>query len=202
MTAGLSGSGQGSLGSGFADGARDSLRVYRAVLEAMARPGRVRSLSPIRTAPAPLDGAAGAVCLCLVDLDTLLWLDPALAGSAPWLRFHTGCRISDRPERAAFAVVASPARLPDLATFAQGEPDYPERSTTIIVQVTGLKEGAGWTLRGPGIDGTARLGVPGFGANFLPAWAANNARFPCGIDLILTAGDRVAALPRTTRLEG
>lgn len=191
-----------ALAGGFADPARDSLEVFRAVMEAMAQPGRIRPLAPVRTAPAPLDEAAGAVCLCLVDLDTPLWLDPVLAGAAPWLRFHTGCRIAGQPERAAFAVVAAPERLGDPAAFAQGQPDYPERSTTVIVQVAGLQAGAGWTLRGPGIDGTARLNVPGFGPDFLKAWAANNARFPCGIDLVLTAGDRVAALPRTVRLEG
>ena len=192
----------GTLGAGFADPALDSQRVFRAVLDAMARPGSLQSVAAIASPPAPLDGAAAAICLSLADLDTPLWLDPLARQAAAYLRFHTGCPITDRPEKSAFAVIAEPGSIGGLDGFAQGEPDYPERSTTLILQVPALSEGSGWTLSGPGIDGTSRLFVGGLGSWFLPSWKANGERFPCGVDVILTAGDRVAALPRTTRLEG
>lgn len=194
--------GQEGIGPGFADPALDSLLVFRALLDAMARPGTIMPVMPVRNPPGGLDGAAAAVCLCLADLDTPLWLDPALRGAAAWLRFHTGCRLADGPESAAFAVVADPGQLPDLAAFSQGDPDYPERSTTIIVQVPQLVAGEGWVMSGPGIDGTARLAAAGFDPGFRAVWRDNNDRFPCGVDLVVTAGTCVAALPRTTRLEG
>ena len=46
-----------------------------------------------------------------------------------------------------------------------------------------------------------RLQVEGLPQAFLADWATNGARFPRGIDLVLCAGDRLAALPRTTRIE-
>ncbi|HZF78124.1 MAG TPA: phosphonate C-P lyase system protein PhnH [Acetobacteraceae bacterium] len=46
-----------------------------------------------------------------------------------------------------------------------------------------------------------RLLVGGLPPGFVAAWGANRARFPRGIDVILCAGDRVAALPRTVRIE-
>ena len=39
-----------------------------------------------------------------------------------------------------------------------------------------------------------------FEPTFLDAWAANGARFPRGVDLVLTAGSSLMALPRTTRI--
>jgi alpha-D-ribose 1-methylphosphonate 5-triphosphate synthase subunit PhnH len=69
-------------------------------------------------------------------------------------------------------------------------------------QVTDLQAGSGWRLTGPGIETAARLAVDGLPPAFLDAWAGNRALFPRGVDLFLTAGDRVAALPRTVRVEG
>ena len=37
-------------------------------------------------------------------------------------------------------------------------------------------------------------------AGFAAAWAANHAKFPRGIDLILCAGTEIAALPRSVRI--
>ena len=51
------------------------------------------------TAPAPLDPATAAVLLTLVDNETPLWLDPAVAAARDWLAFHCGASIVDAPER-------------------------------------------------------------------------------------------------------
>ena len=53
-------------------------------------------------------------------------------------------------------------------------------------------------LAGPGIVGTTRLAVSGLAGGF---WAERRmlAEFlPRGVDIIFTAGARLAALPRTT----
>ena len=88
-----------------------------------------------------------------------------------------------------------------LDALAQGTEEEPHRAATLILQVDSLVEGAGWRLTGPGIEHEHRLAVGGLPAGFATDWAANRAGFPCGIDLILCAGDRLAALPRTTALE-
>ena len=55
-------------------------------------------------------------------------------------------------------------------------------------------------LTGPGIADEARLDVAGVPERFW-TWAADNhAQFPRGVDLFLSAGHVVAALPRTTRV--
>ena len=189
------------LAPGFAEPVLDSQRTFRAVLEAMSRPGTVCRLDRKPAAPPPLSPASAAVCLALVDLDTPLWLDDAAVEAGAYLRFHCGCPVVDETGAAAFALLADARRLPPLDRFRAGDPEYPDRSATLIIQVAELRAGEGRKLTGPGIDGVARLGVAGLDDAFWPAWAANRARFPLGLDVVLAAGDRLAALPRTTRIE-
>jgi alpha-D-ribose 1-methylphosphonate 5-triphosphate synthase subunit PhnH len=175
--------------------------AFRAILDATARPGRVRRVGD-GLGPGPgLSPAATAVILTLVDADAPLWLAPRLRGpeADAFLRFHVGATATADPARAAFAL----GRWDDLEPvdrFLAGEADYPDRSATLVVEVDALAEDDGVALAGPGIDGARRLAVGGVDARFWAAVAEGRARFPLGRDLILTAGARVAALPRTVRL--
>ncbi|MGI9450585.1 MAG: phosphonate C-P lyase system protein PhnH, partial [Geminicoccaceae bacterium] len=83
----------------------------------------------------------------------------------------------------------------------QGTSEYPERSTTILMQVQGLDDSLGARLTGPGIETEARLTIDGMPPDFWSQWFANQRQFPLGVDLILTAGDRIAALPRSISAE-
>jgi len=125
----------------FADPVRDAQAAFRAVMNAMARPGSVQPIASLAGAPAPLGPTAAAIAVALADYETPLWLDPALAAApdvGAWLTFHTGARIIAEPARAAFALIADGAALADLETFAQGTDIYPDRSTTLILQVASL----------------------------------------------------------------
>jgi alpha-D-ribose 1-methylphosphonate 5-triphosphate synthase subunit PhnH len=77
----------------------------------------------------------------------------------------------------------------------------PESSATCLVQVNALETLGGWRLRGPGIERTEQLAVRGLDAAFVAQWTTNHASFPCGVDLLLCAGECVAGLPRTTVIE-
>lgn len=183
-----------ALEGGFADPPIDAAHAFRAALDAMARPGRahaVRGAAP----PPPLSQAAGALLLTLCDADVGVWLAPERDSPElrRWLVFHTGCAVVPRAE--ADIAVGPWSALTPVADFKIGVPEYPDRSATLIVEVTGF--GDAHRLTGPGIETEARLTHPD------PAAArANRARFPLGIDLFLTCGDRLAAVPRTTIVEG
>jgi len=183
----------------FADPVFQSQATFRAVLRAMSRPGEIVAVGAGLAPPAPLKAAAAAALLTLADYETALWLSPELAAGevGAWLRFHTGAPFAAAAERAAFAWIDAAAL--DLAPFAAGEPAYPDRSTTLIVEVETLAS-ADLVLAGPGVRGERRFGFAPRRADFLDAWRANGAAFPLGVDLILTCGDRLAALPRTGRL--
>ena len=184
------------LDGGFADPARDAALAFRAVLDAVARPGTAARLAPAH-GPAPLSPAAAAVLLTLVDRTTPLHLagahdNPALRR---WIAFHCGAPLVP-PAEASFALGTWPALMP-VDRFAIGTPEYPDRSATLIVDDAdeGQTGAQAVTLTGPGINGTgsARLPDPA-------AFAANHARFPLGWDAILTRGDSLTALPRSTEV--
>lgn len=188
---------------GLADPVFDAQRVFRAVLDALAHPGRIVAVGDGLQPPPPLGAAAAAILLTLADADTNVWLDDA-AGTpelAAHLGFHCGCPRVSQPGEARFAVIADPAAMPPLSAFDQGTASYPDRSATLIIEVAALEGGRPWTLAGPGIKDRAVFAPQGLPQSF-PGWLTDNrARFPMGVDLLFTCADRLAALARTTRLE-
>ena len=180
------------LEGGFSDPAPQAATAFRAIMSAMARPGRIETITGA-TPPAPLSPAAGAVLLTLCDADTPVHLagDADCAAVRDWIRFHLGAPLTS-PEEAMFAVGRWDA-LPKGA-FAIGTSEYPDRSATLIVETDQLSPD-GATLRGPGIRDTAMLSLPE-----TDAFRANRALFPLGLDFVFTCGDRLAALPRSTEV--
>mgnify|MGYP000053042447 CR=1 FL=1 len=205
MSAAAETQGGDDLLPGFRDPVHGAQRTFRMLLQAMARPGRPQRCAEELTAPPPLQPAMTALCLTLADADTPLWLSPRLAGGAAvrYLRFHCGAPMLDAPRAATFAL-ADAGEAPPLGELAAGEDRYPDRSATLVIEVPGFEAGGerGWTLRGPGIERTARLAVDGLPADFSTQWRRNGGLFPQGVDVILTCGTRLVALPRTTAVEG
>ena len=183
-----------ALSGDFADAPREAARAFRAVLDAMARPGKIVDILG-GAAPAPMSPAAAPLMLTLCDAETPLYLAPGYDGEAisQWIAFHIGAPIVDR-ENAMFALGSWAALTPQTG-FVIGTPEYPDRSATLIVEVDALTtEGA--RLTGPGIETEARLSLPEPGF-----FARNAALFPLGVDCLFTCGGRLAALPRSTRVE-
>ena len=181
------------------DTARESQAVFRAVMTAMAYPGRIQSIRiSANSVEWPKGMAAIASTLC--DFETPVWLGPELTRSPDavhWLRFQTGAPIVREPGRALFAF-SSIQNIPALTTFQIGTDEYPDRSTTLVLAVDELADGPGWNLSGPGIQDSANLSVTPLHGEFVAARAALQNSFPRGIDIIFVCGDRLAALPRTT----
>jgi alpha-D-ribose 1-methylphosphonate 5-triphosphate synthase subunit PhnH len=119
---------------------------------------------------------------------------------AKWLKFHSGAPVVDDPSICSFALIGNGAALPDLSNFSFGTNEYPDRSTTLILQVDSLKHGSAYELRGPGIDGTASLRAMIAPADLFDRLALNETMFPRGIDVVLVSGETIVAIPRTTRL--
>lgn len=188
---------------GFDDPVFDSQQVFRVVLDALSQPGRVWNMPFTHDSKTGLASATAEIFLCILDQSTTLWLDPSFDTEviAAFLRFHTGCAVTRDPQAASFAVLAHPNQPEALASFNLGTPEYPDRSTTLIVQVDGLIEGAGVRLRGPGIEAERRLEILGAGPAFWAAVQTNNALYPLGVDFVLVSNDQVAGLPRSTVVE-
>lgn len=185
---------QAHLEGGFSDGARDAAHAFRAAMNAMARPGTIHAITGA-VPPAPLSVAAGTLMLTLCDPGTPVFLAGAHDTQAvrDWITFHTGAPFTG-PQHCAFALGTWDALVP-LAAYPSGTPDYPDRSSTLIVEMTALQS-KGAVLTGPGIRGSISLALPE-----IAPFQANAAQFPLGLDFYFTSGTEVAALPRSTRVQ-
>ena len=190
------------IAPGFADPTTGSQAAFRRIMDAVARPGTIQDLANAPDAPQGLDRAAGAVALTLFDFETPVWLDPSLRGGVveDWIRFHCSCPLTEAPAEAAFAIVTDVAACPPLSSFNPGDAKYPDRSTTLVIQVATLAGGRSASLSGPGIKTQSAIAPTGLPDSFWDQVQANNARFQFGVDLLFAAGDLLTALPRSTRV--
>ena len=193
----------GELPAGFADKVLSAQSTFRSVMDAMARPGSVHRVAAAAGAPRAMMRGTAAIALTLFDHDTPVWLDPLLSETGhvtKWLKFHTGAPVTANSSICSFAIIGDSRALPALDRFAFGSNEYPDRSTTLILQVDSLTRGPLLELRGPGIDGTAVLQATIQPADLFERLEINRTLFPRGIDVVLVADDAIVAIPRTARL--
>jgi alpha-D-ribose 1-methylphosphonate 5-triphosphate synthase subunit PhnH len=191
------------LPAGFADKVLSAQSTFRSVMDAMARPGSVHRIAATSGTPAAMMRGTAAIALTLFDHDTPIWLDPLLSETSEitkWLKFHTSAPVIGDSSICSFAVVGDATALPALDRFSFGSSEYPDRSTTLILQIESLTEGPAFELRGPGIDGTVVLQGAIQPSDLFERLAVNAGLFPRGIDVVLVHDDTIVAIPRTTRL--
>lgn len=191
------------LPAGFADKVLSAQSTFRSVMDAMARPGSIQRIGSVAGTPSAMMRGTAAIALTLFDHDTPIWLDSrmsAMPDVGKWLKFHTSAPVVADSSISGFALVGDPQNLPALDRFAFGTGEYPDRSTTLILQVESLTDGPAVELQGPGIDGTAVLRASIQPRDLFERLAINAALFPRGIDVVLVHDDCIVAVPRTTRI--
>ena len=188
--------------SGFTNQATDSNRVFRAALEAMSRPGKIVTVPEFAT-PDGLNNASTAVLLALADVDTPIWIDPAICTNAilSHLRFHTGAEITSDVSKAAFVIASADSDTDYLNELSLGTPEMPHMSATLILLVDGFSDTPSMVLSGPGIKDKETLGVTPLPKGFLEWAQANQRLFPCGVDTFFASASSLAALPRSSNIE-
>jgi len=188
--------------SGFTNQATESNHIFRAALEVMSRPGKIMPMPDIPT-PKDLNSAATCILLALADVDTPIWIDPAVRNDEilSHLRFHTGAEITDDIGKAAFAIASASSESDYLNQLPLGTPEMPHTSATLILLVDDFNDTSAMTLSGPGIKDKETLGVTPLPHGFL-VWAQANQRlFPCGVDTFFASARSLAALPRSCNIE-
>ena len=192
-------------GRGLQDPVLGSQAIFRAMLEALSRPGipvQVPALGVEGPDALPPEVLTLLVSIC--DHDTPVWLEQALRASplGRWLAFHCSAPITADPLQAGFAVLhGSSAASAMLDLFALGDVRYPERSTTVIFTCDDLTSGAPIALAGPGVEARLTIRPSGLPGDFLAMAQANHEMFPLGVDILLVAGSQMVGLPRSTKLD-
>lgn len=183
-----------ALSGGFQNAPVQSANVFRSIMNAMARPGVIQTID-CTSPPMGLSPAAGTMLLTLCDPETPVYLAGGLDNRIirDWLTFHTGAPLVGAKD-AVFAVGLWNALMP-ITRFAIGTEQYPDRSTSLIVESSSLSN-TGVVLSGPGIQQTVQFALPA-----VDPFKRNAALFPLGCDFYFTSDTQIAALPRTTQVE-
>ena len=197
--------------AGFTDVARNSQAVFRQALHALSHPGLIVPLTVDSAIPAHANPGSAVLLLALLDADSRLWLSSSLSQSdaANWIVFHSNCSVVQNPAEADFAWVADISELPLLKDFNPGTDEYPDQSTTIMLDVSALNTQAdtrtALTLHGPGIESQQNLNLSSIPAAHLASlvaqWQINHAQFPKGVDIFLADSSHLVGLPRTTHIQ-
>lgn len=188
-----------AVSGGFNDPVFEAQGVFRALMDATARPGTLHDLPASVAPPAPLGPGSGAIAVSMCDPDTPVWLGDGAdsEGVRAWLSFQCGAPVVQEPDKSTFAFARAGA-MPALNALALGTQEYPDRSTTLVVEVDALEGGPRLILEGPGIDGQRTVKPMGLPEDFAAQRSASRALFPRGVDIVLVAGLRMMALPRST----
>ncbi|MDE1992391.1 MAG: phosphonate C-P lyase system protein PhnH [Rhizobiaceae bacterium] len=189
-----------ALKPGFTDPVVEAQATFRAAMLATAYAGRIVSTCIRVDDPAPFGSATAALCLALMDFETPVWLQSHSEEASAWLRFHCGLPVITETVAATFAIVTDPASMPSLSAFHQGDIEYPERSTTIIMQVPSLTGGPSMTWSGPGIKGSSVVAIAGLPSWFWSLWDLNRELYPRGLDIVFSCGNELISLPRTIQV--
>lgn len=196
-----------------------STRVFRVLLDSLARPGKVNQLEYphfLKEIPADAVGtrinffALGAL-LSLLDRETSFilaaqnaWL-PQESALAQWITLSSGAHVA-LPDQAAFALVCDRESGGLTKELYPGSFLEPENSATAIYCLERIAQNsddlAGTTntctleLRGPGIEEKQIVHLQGLDEATL---LATRHRYPLGIDVyLIDSAGRCIGLPRST----
>jgi alpha-D-ribose 1-methylphosphonate 5-triphosphate synthase subunit PhnH len=171
------------------DGTRTT---FRALLDAMSRPGTVESV------PARADHA---VVSTLVDHEVTVATDDDELRAA----LSSQGRLDAAEAESADIVHARDHTSFDVTDCRRGSLVEPSDGAMVVYAVDGVEPTADpdlttATLSGPGIDGTTELSVT-LPATELTAIADAQSEYPRGVDAVFAAADRLAAVPRSASME-
>lgn len=182
-----------ALEGGFSESPVQSAESFRKIMNVMAKPGLIETLD-VAAPPAPLSKAAGTLLLTLCDSQTPVYLcgDWDVQPVRDWITFHCNAPLVGAAE--CMFALGGWNDLKPLQDYPIGTSEYPDRSATLIVEMDHLSN-KGCALKGPGIKDVGHLSLPE------TAFFQDNAGFfPLGLDFYFTCGDKIAALPRTTKV--
>ena len=189
-----------TLQTAFTLPVQDAQHSFRRLLKAMSEPGVIVALQQLQHGWQPLNIASTSLLLTLADHETPVWLSSALHNDLVGqnLRFHTGAPLVELPQQAVFAVTDERISSEQLNVLSAGTVAAPETGVTLIVQLASLSGGRMLRLAGIAEE---RMIAPQLPDCIIDELTERPHPFPLGIDLILTCGERLLAIPRTTHVE-
>lgn len=183
----------------------DCQKVFKSIMNAMAKPGTVFKIEEQIKKIASDHKAVTAIAMTLMDNRTRFYItncDELLTD----IREKT-MAVKSNAENADFLIAVDVENMMDCGTCLLdcakvGTLPEPHKSATIIVCLDNFG-GETLTLTGPGIDGEKVIGLPESGILWMKKRASKNYEFPCGVDILFcTDKGELMGIPRTVKTGG
>lgn len=184
----------------------DCQKVFKALMNALARPGKIVSIAEnvkkIDQPNAPLVAAG----LTLLDnwKKFFVYEAPELEETLHQMTYGIPCEIHQ-----ADYIFLPTGKVPleichkILSQAKIGTLPQPHESATIFLGLDSLEGGEEGTLTGPGIDGTISISLPEEGWMWIKELRRMNFEFPCGVELyFLTPRGDLMGIPRKVKIGG
>lgn len=185
-----------------------SQRVFRQLLDCMARPGKIAEFRGFEGESGDFICVA-ALALTLMDEETTFAaLGPGWEEFVSFCKFYTGSRPAP-PEQADFVFIDGDRPRPELKQIRRGNLLFPDQGATVICRVNAIYPGTFQTagegivlrLRGPGVPGERELTLTGLARENLACLEKLNSEFPLGVDTILVSVQgQLACIPRSSSM--
>jgi alpha-D-ribose 1-methylphosphonate 5-triphosphate synthase subunit PhnH len=191
----------------------DSQAAFRALLDALSRPGSVCRLPDCSYAGAPRGFCTPALSILKTLCDHRVSFSVgADSRDSEWVRYLEANLATPFKgvEEADYVLFDGTRFDEDFSRLKRGSAEFPETSATAVLCVSRLAEGAGeadakpcrLVLTGPGVRERTSLTLTGLDHRYTEERGRANRFPPMGIDLFLVDPEgRVAGIPRSSAVE-
>lgn len=182
----------------------DIQAVYRKVLNAMARPGKIENISSQCNKIEynfNCYKSTNIVLLTLLDAEVSFCFNNNINLDDVEMINQITYSKSKSADEADFIIITKDCDdIYEIMNKAKiGELRNPHRSATVIIEVDEMNNNEGIVLVGPGIKTTQKLKISNYDL-WKEIREKKNKEFPLGIDIILTdEKGNIACIPRTTK---
>lgn len=179
----------------------DTQHIYRLLIDAMSRPGKINMLPSTicLTPPSALQKAAAAVAFTMLDHETGFCCLSSRHDVSDYIAINTGAAVQS-VDAAEFIIFAG-SSYAEISSACCGSLLSPEQGATLIIMVDRISNADGvlrLQLSGPGVKDSCDLFINGLEQKNLEIISQLNSEFPLGVDVIYTDGSgNIACVPRS-----
>ena len=182
----------------------ESQRIFRALLDAMANPGRIITLPEISIKPPAANRYPLLLLMTLLDHEvSFCVMGGAQTQVTEYLKTNTGSKES-RLENSDFILVYGGSSHGLIQGARVGTLKYPDESATVIYDIDSIGDDGEdilLELSGPGIADKRKVGASGIEKNEIGDVLAMQD-YPLGLDLIFSdKAGRIVCIPRSTTVK-
>lgn len=185
----------------------DAQRHFRSIMDSMARPGKINTLSePNIDTPEGLNKASALVGFALLNADVTFFSGTYPETVNEYFYTNTSSKGADATT-ADFIFINGRHDTSAIEEAKEGIDIYPETSAFIVidaekVSTTPLKGSIAITLTGSGVETKALFYIKGISSDLLDIIKEKNTEYPLGVETIFTdQQDQVVCIPRSSHIE-